>query len=102
MTNDQCPSYEEQLMSDESRDEVFRSTALSTMRNLGMEPDPWQLDVLCCKDKRVLLNCARQAGKSTTVAVLSVLEAVAAVGTTVLILAPSLRQSKLLFKRAAR
>lgn len=41
------------------------------MRKLGMDPDPWQIDVLHGEPPRVLLNCCRQAGKSTTVAVLA-------------------------------
>jgi hypothetical protein len=89
-------------MSDPTRAEKFRTTALTGMRHFGMEPDPWQMDVITCEDKRLLLNCSRQAGKSTTVAVLGVLESVAYGGTTVLIVAPSLRQSRLLFKTAAR
>ena len=35
------------------------------MRRLGFEPDPWQLDVLQARHRRLLLNCSRQAGKST-------------------------------------
>jgi len=46
---------------------------LSVMRRLGLEPDPWQLDVVEGNHRRLLLNCARQAGKSTAVAVLSML-----------------------------
>jgi hypothetical protein len=83
------------------RDEVFEASALATMRALGMEPDSWQMEVLTGTEKRLLLNCCRQAGKSTTVAVLSVLETVARPGTRVLIVAPSFRQSRLVFKLAA-
>jgi hypothetical protein len=81
--------------------EVLRESAISTMRALGMEPDAWQMEVLTAGHKRLLLNCARQAGKSTIVAVLSVLVTVGKAGTKVLIVAPSLRQSRLLFKTAA-
>src|SRR2546421_12972947 len=89
-------------MFDKSYDEILRDTALSTMRSLGYEPDPWQLDVLTSHDKRLLLNCCRQAGKSTTVALMSVLETVGIAGTRVLIVARSFRQAKLLFKTAAK
>ncbi|HEV3078738.1 MAG TPA: hypothetical protein VGY66_03125, partial [Gemmataceae bacterium] len=88
-------------MSEKSYDEVFRDSALGTMRSLGMEPDPWQLEVLTGKHKRLLLNCCRQAGKSTTVALLSVLETVGMAGTRVLILARSFRQARLLYETAA-
>jgi hypothetical protein len=80
---------------------LLRKSALSTMRGVGLEPDPWQMDVLLGGHKRLLLNCCRQAGKSSTVAVLSVLETVGIKGTKVLIVARSLRQSRLLFRKAA-
>jgi hypothetical protein len=89
-------------MTDLSYQELWRNSALSTMRALEMEPDPWQMEVLTGGHKRLLLNCARQAGKSTTVAALSVLESVGHKRTRVLIMAPSLRQSRLLFKTAVR
>ena len=73
-----------------------------TMDALGMKPDPWQMDVLTCGHKRLLLNCCRQAGKSTTVAILSVIESVGHDDMRVLLLAPSFRQSKLLFKTTAQ
>jgi hypothetical protein len=89
-------------MSDQSYADVLRGTALSTMRALGMEPDPWQMEILTGGHKRLLLNCARQAGKSTTAAVLSVMEAVRLKATTILLVAPSLRQSRLLYRTATR
>ena len=89
-------------MIDPTNQEAFRAAVLDTMRSLKMEPDPWQMEVLTGGHKRLLLNCSRQAGKSTTVAVLSILETARVAWTKVLILAPSFRQSKLLFKTAAR
>jgi hypothetical protein len=68
------------------------------MRNLGLEPDPWQVEVLEAGHPRLLLNCSRQAGKSTTVAVLALTEAVFIPGTQVLLLSRSLRQSTELFR----
>jgi Terminase RNaseH-like domain/Helicase len=82
-------------------DKVLLESALSAMRSLGLQPDPWQLDVLVGKHQRLLLNCCRQSGKSTTVALLSVLETVGLAGTRVLMVAPSLRQSRLLFRIAS-
>jgi hypothetical protein len=38
-------------------------------RYIGIEPDPWQADVLRYEGKRLLLNCSRQSGKSTTIAI---------------------------------
>jgi hypothetical protein len=89
-------------MTTSSREELFRSTAVRAMRALRMEPDAWQLDVMASSHKRLLLNCSRQAGKSTAVALRAVLEVIATPGSNVLLLAPSFRQSKLLFKNAAR
>jgi hypothetical protein len=37
----------------------------------GLEPDPWQADVLRSTAPRVLLNCSRQSGKSTVSALLA-------------------------------
>jgi hypothetical protein len=68
------------------------------MAKLGLAPDPWQLDVLLGNHKRLLLNCARQAGKSTVVALLSLCEAVSVNGATILLLSRSLRQSQELFR----
>jgi phage terminase large subunit len=71
------------------------------MRLLGFQPDPWQLEVLEGYHGRLLLNCSRQAGKSTTAAVLALHEALSEPGALVLILSPSLRQSEELFHRLA-
>jgi hypothetical protein len=68
------------------------------MRCLGLEPDPWQAQVLDGGDKRLLLNCSRQAGKSTAVAILALTEALYKPCSLVLILSRSLRQSTELFR----
>ena len=75
-----------------------RPRAVRLMRNLGLEPDPWQTEVLESDHRRLLLNCARQAGKSTVVAVLGLAEAVFVPGTRVLLLSRSHRQSTELFR----
>ena len=51
------------------------------MRNLGLEPDDWQVTVLESGHPRLLLNCCRQAGKSTVVAILGLVEALFVPGT---------------------
>jgi len=66
----------------------------------GIEPDPWQAQVLRSSAPRMLLNCSRQSGKSTTVATLAVHTALYEAGALVLLLSPSLRQSGELFKKA--
>ena len=49
--------------------EPFPNYTTHVMRSLGMEPDPWQAQVLEGDHTQLLLNCSRQAGKSTVVAV---------------------------------
>jgi hypothetical protein len=66
----------------------------------GLDPDPWQARFLRSSASRVLLNCSRQAGKSTMAATLAVHTALYDPGALVLLLSPSLRQSQELFKKA--
>ena len=68
------------------------------MQSLGLEPDPWQVEVLEDGHPRLLLNCCRQAGKSTAVAMLALAEAVFIPYTKVLLVSRSLRQSSELFR----
>jgi hypothetical protein len=70
-------------------------------RTLGLKPDPWQERLLCSEAPRVLMNCARQTGKSTTAGVLALHKALVAPGSLVLILAPAERQAKELFSKVA-
>jgi hypothetical protein len=81
-----------------------RSTAVEPdrvafARELGLEPDPWQERLLRSDAPRVLMNCARQTGKSTLAALLALHRALASSGALVLILAPSERQAKELFTK---
>ena len=68
------------------------------MRRMNLEPDPWQIDVMESGHPRVLLNCARQAGKSTAVAYLALAEALFHPHSLVLLLSRSHRQSAELFR----
>src|SRR5215467_7826125 len=72
--------------------------AVDLMRNLGLKPDPWQAEVLEAGHPRLLLNCCRQAGKSTAVALLALAEALFVPFTKVLLVSRSLRQSQELFR----
>ncbi len=63
----------------------------------GLVPDPWQEKVLRWRGQRLLLNCSRQAGKSTTTAVLALHRAVTVPKSLILLISPSLRQSGELF-----
>ena len=64
-----------------------------------MVPDAWQRRVLLETAPRSILLCSRQAGKSTTAAVLALFEAVCRPPALVLLLSPSLRQSAELFRK---
>lgn len=65
----------------------------------GLPPDPWQAEVLRSTAPRLLLNCSRQSGKSSTVAVLAAHTALYQPPALVLLLSPGLRQSVELFKK---
>lgn len=71
----------------------------------GWPLDPWQAQVMETESKRIILNCCRQSGKSTTAALLSLYMAVHPKWFTgldralVLLLSPSLRQSSELFRK---
>ena len=66
---------------------------------LGFAPDEWQADVLTSGAPRMLLNCSRQSGKSTTAAALALHRAIFYPGSLVLLVSPSLRQSGELFRK---
>lgn len=66
---------------------------------LHFEPDPWQAQVLRSPGKRILLNCSRQSGKSTTAAIMALHRAVFRGDSLVLLVSPSLRQSGELFRK---
>jgi len=65
----------------------------------GIAPDGWQADVLRSTAPRMLLNCSRQSGKSTTTAVLAMHTALYQPDSLILLLSPSLRQSQELFRK---
>jgi hypothetical protein len=85
-------------MSNPDKPRIPTPPAVDLMRHLGMEPDPWQLEVLEAGHSRLLLNCCRQAGKSTAVGLRALAEALFVPGTKVLLLSRSLRQSAELYR----
>ena len=68
-------------------------------RSVGITPDPWQAEVLRYEGKRLLLNCSRQSGKSTTTAVKALHVALYQPKSLILLVSPSLRQSSELFRK---
>ncbi|MGZ4846284.1 MAG: phage terminase large subunit [Halobacteriota archaeon] len=67
--------------------------------SLKIDPDPWQRDLLTATDKRIILNCSRQSGKSTIAAILALFHVLTNPNALVLILSPTQRQSGLLFEK---
>ncbi len=61
------------------------------VEQLNFHPDLWQRSVLRSSGQNILLNCSRQAGKSTTTAVIALHTAVYRPGALVLLGSPSLR-----------
>ena len=70
-------------------------------RSLNIEPDPWQRDLLISTHKRTILNCSRQSGKSTIVAILALHHALLSPGAFVAIVSPSQRQSTELLRKVS-
>ena len=60
---------------------------------MGTDPDPWQAAVLRSDDPRIVLNCCRQAGKSSVVAIKSLHVGLYEPKSLILLLSRSLRQS---------
>jgi hypothetical protein len=68
---------------------------------LQVEPDGWQKQILRFTGKRLIMNCSRQSGKSTTSAVLALYRAMYYPNNMILLISPSLRQSSELFRKVA-
>lgn len=66
---------------------------------LGFRADAWQETVLRWEGRRLIMNCSRQSGKSTTVAVKALHRALLDPGALVLLVSPSQRQSGELFRK---
>ena len=91
--------YRSHTRADDDANTRIPDDPIAVARLLGFEPDPWQCDLLTSTDERVILNCSRQTGKSTSVAILALHHALTTRDSVVLIISPSLRQSELLFEK---
>lgn len=67
-------------------------------RDCGIEPDPWQADLLRSDAKRVLMCCSRQSGKTTVAVLLALHTALYTSASLSLIVSPSQRQSSEVFR----
>jgi hypothetical protein len=81
--------------------ERLRADPAAILTAAGLTPDPWQTELLLRCPSRLLLLAARQVGKSTTLGALALYAALTRPGRTVLLLAPTLRQSVELYRKAA-
>jgi hypothetical protein len=72
---------------------------LAFAERIGFSPDAWQSDVLLSDSRKLILNCSRQSGKSTTTAILSSHKAIHKPESLILIVCPSERQSGELLRK---
>ena len=70
--------------------------ALFSRLVLGLQPTPYQEELLRCTSKRILVRWPRQSGKTRTLATYALWFSVFHPGATTLIVAPSRRQSMIL------
>jgi hypothetical protein len=68
-------------------------------KKAGIVPDDWQARLLRSTSRRILLNCSRQSGKSTTAGTLADHTAIYQPNSTTILLAPGLRQSQELHRK---
>jgi hypothetical protein len=78
---------------------AFTLDGAHLLHQLGLQADPWQVELLRTEARRVLLCCSRQAGKSTATSVLALDEALYKPPALILLLSPSQRQSMELFRK---
>ena len=91
------------MLNDVAPDDYLAAALMSSASTFssycGLSPDPWQHELLTSKAKRMLINCSRQSGKSTTLATLALHTALYKDESMVLMLSPSLRQSGEIFRK---
>jgi hypothetical protein len=77
----------------------FARDRVAFARALGLDLDQWQAAFVSGDGRRDLLNCSRQAGKSTAAAVLALHEALHTPDSVTVLVSPSQRQSSELFRK---
>ncbi len=76
----------------------LRADPARILSDAGMEPDPWQAELLRSSWSRAMLCCSRQSGKSQVAAAIALQTAFFKPGSLTLILSRTERQSGELFK----
>lgn len=69
------------------------------MRDIGLEPDPWQARALRSQSRKMALLASRQSGKSTVTSCIALHQALYVDASTVLLFAPVERQAEELFRK---
>ena len=75
--------------------EKLSATPITLANKVGFSLDPWQIKLLESKAKRIVVNCSRQSGKSTTTALLALYKLLYTKNASVIVISPSARQSAL-------
>jgi hypothetical protein len=82
--------------------DLIRVDPAQVMVLTGLTPDPWQRELLECRDRWMLLLCSRQVGKTATAAAMCLATALSEPDQLNLILSPSEKQSKEIFRTVLR
>ena len=81
--------------------ERYRNDPSAIMRDAGLTPDPWQSSLLASEADKTLVLCSRQAGKSSTVAMIVLRTALLRPATTCIVLAPIQPQANELLRKVS-
>lgn len=68
-------------------------------RACGLDPDPWQMEVLRSESNRIILNCCRQSGKSSMASLIALRQALYAPGAMVIVISHTLQQAAETFRK---
>jgi len=90
-----------QMAEDLLREKARKDPVTFALHYLKFAPDPWQAKFLRSRAQRIILNCSRQSGKSTTTAILALWEAINKPKSVIVLDSPSLRQSQELMLKFA-
>jgi hypothetical protein len=82
-----------------SRDFARALDPVLLSQDCGIDPDPIQAKLLTTTSRKVIVNCSRQWGKSTTTAILALHEALYAAPAMIVLVSPSQTQSTELFRK---
>ena len=88
------PKARDALLRLTNRELAAHDPVIFAQELLEFNPDPWQAAFLRSDAPRIILNCSRQSGKSTTTAILALWEAIYKPKSVIVLDSPSLRQSQ--------